>query len=62
MNFLEHLFLHVSHSLVVRILANGAGDPGSKPGGVTCAMGEEGQWKLWVMHGVTKCVVVIEII
>ena len=57
MNFLEHPFLHVSHSLVVRILAYGAGGPGSNPGGVTCGMGEEGQWKLWVMHGVTKCVV-----
>ncbi len=33
MNFLEHLFLHVSHSLVVRILANGAGGPSSNPGG-----------------------------
>jgi hypothetical protein len=33
MNFLEHLFVHVSHSLVVRILANGAGSPGSNPGG-----------------------------
>jgi hypothetical protein len=62
MNFLEHLFLHVSHSLVVRILANGAGGPGSNPGGVTCGMGEEGQWKLWVMHGVTKCVVGIKFI
>jgi hypothetical protein len=42
MNFLEHLFLHVSHSLVVRILANGAGDPGSNPGGVTkCVVGIE---------------------
>ena len=55
-NFLEHLILHVSHSLVVRILANGAGGPGSNPGGVTCGMGKEGQWKLWVMHGVTKSV------
>ncbi len=53
MNFLEHKYLHVSHSLVVRILANGAGDPGSIPGGVTCGMGEEGPWKLWVMQGVT---------
>ncbi len=61
-NFLEHLFLHVSHSLVVRILAIGAGGPGSNPGGVTCGMGEEGQWKLWVMHGVTKCVVRVEFI
>ena len=62
MNFLEHFFLHVSHSLVVRILAYGAGGPGSNPGGVTCGMGEEGQWKLWVMHGVKKCVVGIEFI
>ncbi len=54
MNFLEHLILHVSHSLVVRILANGAGGPGSNPGGVTCGLGEEELWKLWVMHGVTK--------
>jgi hypothetical protein len=57
MNFLEHQFLHVSHSLVVRILANGASGQGSNPGGVTCVMGDEGKWKLWVMHGVTKCVV-----
>ncbi len=42
MNFLEHQFLHVSHSLVVRMLAYGAGGPGSNPGGVTCGMGEEG--------------------
>ena len=62
MNFLEHLFLHVSHSLVVRILASGAGGPGSNPGGVTCGIGGEGHWKLWVMHGVTKCVVGIEFI
>ena len=62
MNFLEHLFLHVSHSLVVRILACGAGGLGSNPGGVTCGMGEDGQWKLWVMHGVTKCVVEVEFI
>jgi hypothetical protein len=40
MNFLEHLLLHVSHSLVVRILANGAGDLGSNPGGVTRGMGK----------------------
>ena len=60
--FLEHLFLHVSHSLVVRVLANGAGGLGSNPGGVTCGMGEEGQWNLWVMHGVTKCVVGAEFI
>jgi hypothetical protein len=54
MNFLEHTFIHVSHSLVVRILASGAGGPGSYPGGVTCGIGEEGLWKLWVRHGVTK--------
>jgi hypothetical protein len=29
---------------------------------VTCGMGEEGQWQLWVIHGVTKCVVGIEFI
>jgi hypothetical protein len=29
---------------------------------VTCGMGKEVQWKLWVMHGVTKCVVGIEFI
>ncbi len=46
MNFLEHLYLLVSHSLVVRILANGAGGLGSNPGGVTYDVGEEGQWKL----------------
>jgi hypothetical protein len=62
MNFLEHQFFHVSHSLVVRILASGAGGPGSNPSGVTCGMGEEGLWKLRVMHGVTKCVVGIEFI
>jgi hypothetical protein len=54
MNFLEHLFSHVSHSLVVRILAYGAGGLGSNPGGVTSGIGEEGLWKLWVIHGVTK--------
>ena len=60
MNFLGNPFLHVSHGLVVRILASGAGGLGSNPGGVTSGIGEEGQWKLWVMHGVTKCVVGIE--
>jgi hypothetical protein len=54
MNFLEHLFLHVSHSLVVRILANGAGGLGSNPGGLTFGIGEAGLWKLWIVHGVTK--------
>ncbi len=47
MNFLEHLFLHVSHSLVVRILANGAGDPGSNPGGVTWGLGDEIVGHVW---------------
>jgi hypothetical protein len=54
MNFLEHLVLYVSYSLVVRILASGAGGLGSNPGGVTCGIGEEGLWELWVMHGVTE--------
>ncbi len=62
MNFMEHLYLHDSHSLVVRILATGAGGPGSNPGGVTCGMGEVELWKLWVMHGVKKCVVDIKFI
>ena len=62
MNFLEHPHYMSAHSLVVRILATGAGSPGSNPGGVTCGMGEEGQWILWVMHGVTKCVMEIEYI
>ncbi len=62
MNFLEHLSLQVSHSLVVRILAHSAGGLDSNPGGVTCGLGEEGQWKRWVMHGVTKCEVEIEFI
>ncbi len=54
MNFLEHPILHVSHSLVVRILASGAGGPGSIPGGVTCGIEEEVLRRLWVMHGVIK--------
>ena len=29
---------------MVRILASGAGGPGSNPGGVTCSIGEEGLW------------------
>jgi hypothetical protein len=53
-NFVGNLFLHVSHGLVVRILASGAGSPGSNPGGVIYGIEEEGLWKLWVMHGVTK--------
>ncbi len=48
------MYLRVSHSLVVRILANGAGGLGSNPGGVICGLGEEGLWKLCVMHRVTK--------
>jgi len=54
MNFLEHPILHVSHSLVVRILACGADGQGSNPGWVTFGTREEGLWKLWVMHGVTE--------
>ncbi len=54
MNFLEHINLHVRHSPVVRILASGAGGLGSNPGEVTCGIGEEGLWKLWVIHGVTE--------
>jgi hypothetical protein len=54
MNFLEHPIIHVSHSLVVRILASGVGGPGSNQGGVTCGIGKEGLWKLWVIHGVTE--------
>ncbi len=54
MNFLEHPISHVIHSLVVRILASGAGGPGSNPGGVIYGIGEERLWKLWVMHGVTE--------
>jgi hypothetical protein len=40
-NFLGNPFLHVSHSLVVRILASGAGGWGSNPGGVLYGMVEE---------------------
>ena len=40
-NFLGNSLLHVSHSQVVRILASGAGGPGSNPGGVPCGMVEE---------------------
>ncbi len=54
LNFLGNLFLHDSHSIVVRILASGAGGLGSNPGGVTCGIEEECHWKQWVMHGVTK--------
>ncbi len=39
--FLGVPFLHDSHGLVVRILASGAGGPGSNPGGVPCGMVEE---------------------
>ncbi len=51
---LGNLCLHSSHGLVVRILASGAGDPGSNPGGVINGIVEEVRWKLWVMHGVSK--------
>ena len=54
MNFLGNPFLHISHGLVVRILASGAGDPGSNPGGVPCGIVEERLWKLLVMDDVTK--------
>ena len=54
MNFLGNPLLHVSHGLVVRILASGAGGPGSNPVGVICGIEEEGLWKLCVMHGVTE--------
>ncbi len=46
--------MHVSHGLVVRILASGAGGPGSNPGGVPCGIEEERLWKLWVMDDVTN--------
>jgi hypothetical protein len=54
MNFLGNPFLHVSHGLVVIILACGAGGPGSIPGRVPCGIEEERLWKLWVMDDVTK--------
>jgi hypothetical protein len=41
MNFLGNLYLRDIHSLVVRILASGAGGLGSKPGGVTCGIDKE---------------------
>ena len=41
MNFLGNPFLHVSHGLVVRTLASGAGGPGSNAGGVPCGMVEQ---------------------
>ena len=41
MSFLGNPYLHVSHGLVVRILASGAGGPGSNPGGVPCGIVEE---------------------
>jgi hypothetical protein len=36
--FFRKQFIHVSHGLVVRVLASGAGGPGSNLGGVTCGM------------------------
>jgi hypothetical protein len=41
MNFLGSLYVHDYHGLVVRILASGAGGPGSNPGVVTCVIEEE---------------------
>jgi hypothetical protein len=41
MYFLGNPLSHDCHSLVVRILASGAGGPGSNSGGVTCVR-EEG--------------------
>jgi hypothetical protein len=41
MSFLGNLFLHDSHSLVVRILASGAGALGSNPGGIICGIDED---------------------
>jgi hypothetical protein len=41
MNFLGTLLSQDSHGLVVRILASGAGDLSSNPGGVTCGINEE---------------------
>ena len=38
MDFLGNPFLHVSHGLVVRTLASGAGGPGSNPDGVPCGI------------------------
>jgi hypothetical protein len=62
MNFLEHLILHVSHRLVVRILATGSGGPGSNPGGVTCGMGKDRTMETLGHAWCDKCVVRIEII
>jgi hypothetical protein len=54
MNFLGNPILHGSHGLVVRILAAGAGGPGSIPGGVPCGIVDERLWILWIMDDVTK--------
>jgi hypothetical protein len=61
MNFLGNPFLHVSHGLMVRILASGAGCPGSNPGGVPCGIEEERPRKLWVMDDVTKVCEIVPI-
>jgi hypothetical protein len=61
MNFLGNPFLHISHGLVVRILASGAGGPGSNSGGVPCGIEEERLWKLWVMDDVTKVCGIVRI-
>jgi hypothetical protein len=54
MNSLGNSISHVSHGLVVRILASGAGGLGSTPDGVPCGKEEERLWKLWVMDDVSK--------
>jgi hypothetical protein len=59
--FLGVPLLHVSHGLVVRTLASGAGGPGSNPGGVPCGMVEEWLWKLWVMDDVIKVCKIVRI-
>ncbi len=61
MTFLGNPVLHVSHGLVVRILASGAGGPGSNPGGVPCGMVEDLLWKLRVMDNVAKVCVIFPI-
>ena len=46
---------------MVRVLASGAGDPGSNPGGVPCGIVEERLWKLLVMDDVTKVCEIVQI-
>jgi hypothetical protein len=60
MSFLGNPFSHVSHGLVVRILASSAGGPGSNPGGVPCGKVNERLWKPLVVDDVTKvCEIVL---